>query len=480
MNKPNRVGLAAARMFQVLVASIVLVLAGWAFNASGQTLTTLYNFTLAGGTFGTNGVFPNDRLVQGTDRNFYGTTYEGGAYDVGTVFRITPSGSVTNLHSFRGSGGAFLFSGLVQGSDGNFYGTTIEGGTNICSCGTVFRITPSGNFTNIYSFDGSAGSRPRGALVQGSDGNFYGAAGADGANGAGTIFRITPSGNLTNLHSFSGIDGNGPNGSLVQGSDGNFYGMTYSGGASNFGTVFRITPSGCLTGLYSFSGLDGAYPYFDNGLVQGSDGNFYGTTSEGGANNTGTVFRITASGTLTTLYSFSGLDGDNPGAELVHGSDGNFYGTTIHGGASNFGTVFRITSSGYLTNLYSFSGSDGAAPYAGLVQGSDGNFYGTTYSGGTNISGGEVEGTVFKLSVPLNPPANQISAVQIAGNDVTMSVPSVASETYQLQFTTDLTSGVWSNVPGVAITNSIGALLTLTNFGAAAGPQGFYRFAITP
>ena len=234
-----------------------------------------------------------------------------------------------------------------------------------------------------------------------------------------------------------------------------------------------------LTTLYQFqlSGPHpgGADPYA--GLVQGSDGYFYGTTWVGGTNSGGTVFRISSAGALTTLYQFGGLptDGANPYAGLVQGSDGYFYGTTWGGGTNKGGAVFRISSAGALTTLYQFSRLPGGAyPYAGLVQGSDGYFYGTTSVGGTNE-----DGTVFKLSVPLNPPPNQISRVQLSSTNVVVTIPSVAGETYQLQFTSSMNPPNWSNVPNVAVTNSIGALLTLTNFGGAVGPQGFYRFAIT-
>ena len=201
---------------------------------------------------------------------------------------------------------------------------------------------------------------------------------------------------LTTLYSFAGSDGALPEAGLVRGSDGNFYGTTYFGGTNGDGTVFKITPSGTLTTLYSFAGSDGVDPVA--GLVQGIDGNFYGTTYQGGANGEGAVFKITPSGTLTTLYGFAGSDGEFPYAGLVQGSDGNFYGTTVFGGADcldlGCGTVFQITPSGTLTTLYNFAGSDGVAPYAGLVQGSDGNFYGTTQQGGANNVG-----TVFRLGV---------------------------------------------------------------------------------
>ena len=174
--------------------------------------------------------------------------------------------------------------------------------------------------------------------------------------------------------------------------------------------------------------------------------------------------------TLVILHTFATSDGASPYCTLIQGSDSNFYGTTEYGGANNMGTVFRISPNGIYAILYSFGSqpNDGVNPEAGLVQGSDGNFYGTTLT------------TVFRLTIPLNPPANQISAAQISGNDLALSVPSVAGETYQLQFTTDPACGNWSNVPGASVTNSIGDLLTLTNSGAASQPQGFYRFVITP
>jgi uncharacterized repeat protein (TIGR03803 family) len=415
--------------------------------------------------------------VQGSDGNFYGTTGYGGTNNDGTVFRVSPSGSYTSLHSFIGrpSDGATPYAGPVQGRDGNFYGTTQEGGAS--GDGTVFRIGPGGTYTTLYSFVGSPtdGASPYAGLVQGPDGNFYGTTGYGGTKGHGTVFRISPGGTIKVLYSFAGspTDGGAPNG-LVQGSDGNFYGTTSEGGTSTncvfgCGTVFRINPSGTYANLYSFTG----YPF--DGLVQGSDGNFYGTTYEGGTHNLGTVFRISPGGTYSNLYSFVGspTDGANPTAGLVQGSDGNFYGTTGYGGTRGNGTVFRISPDGGCSNLYSFVGM--AAPYAGLVQGPDGNFYGTTQAGGTTDNG-----TVFKLTVPLSPPANQVSAAQIVDNDVTFSIPSVAGETYQLQFSSSMSPTNWINVASVSVTNSIGALLTVTNFGGVVGPQGFYRFAITP
>ena len=250
------------------------------------------------------------------------------------------------LYSFAGgqSGGKFTGAGLIRGSDGKFYGTTFGDGAN--GDGTVFSITPAGVETLLYSFSGSPDdANPNAALIQGSDGNFYGTTWDGGANNDGTVFKITPAGVETVLYSFSGAHGDGasPNASLIQGSDGNFYGTTTRGGANGDGTVFRITPAGVETVLFSFSGSpDDANPLA--ALVQGSDGNFYGTTWDGGANSDGMVFRITPAGVETVLYSFGAslTDGMNPQAALIQGSDGNFYGTTWDGGANNDGVVFEI------------------------------------------------------------------------------------------------------------------------------------------
>jgi uncharacterized repeat protein (TIGR03803 family) len=491
------------KRLRIPLVIVLLVVAGRTFNAGAQTETNLYSF----GNSLNYGVTPYAGLVQGSDGNFYGTTANGGMNGEGTVFRISPSGTETTLYSFVGSptDGAAPFAVLVQGNDGNLYGTTTYGGsTNNCfsGCGTVFRISPSGSYTSLYSFVGSPndGAEPVGGLVQGSDGYFYGTTAEGGTNNGGTydggtVFRISSSGTETTLYSFVGSpsDGAYPRATLVQGSDGYFYGTTLDGGADGFGTVFLVTPSGYEATLYSFGSIanDGGQP--GAGLVQGSDGNFYGTTIYGGMNYDGTVFRISPSGSYTSLYSFVGspTDGYAPFAGLVQGSDGNFYGTTVDGGTSTncsqgCGTVFQISPSGSYTSLYSFVGSptDGYPPYAGLVQGSDGNFYGTTVYGGASTNYSQGAGIVFRFSVPLNPPPNQISKITrnqaLLLTVINISIPSVAGETYQLQFTTNLTSGTWSNIPGASVTNSIGSILTLSTRTGSSQPQGFYRFDITP
>ena len=397
-----------------------------AIAAPSQILTTLYGFCSQ--HYCTDGESPQAGLVRASDGNFYGTTEGGGLNNAGTAFKITPSGMLSTLYSFCSQNGCTdggnPLAGLVQGSDGNFYGTTYIGGIRE---GTVFKITPSGTLSTLYRFcsqlNCADGANPGAGLVQASDGNFYGTTVYGGANGYGTVFKITPSGMLSTLYNFCSqtncTDGAAPAAGLVQASDGNFYGTTLRGGNSSpycvavldrtCGTVFKITPSGMLSTLYRFCAQtncpDGANPYA--GLVHGSDGSFYGATVGGGGNgNYGTVFKTTPSGMLSTLYSFCSqmncADGAGPVGALVQASDGNFYGTTEDGGnpgCSGFGcgTAFELTPSGMLSTLYSFCSqmncADGWSPLAGLVQASDGNFYGTTFSGGANYSGG----TVFRL-----------------------------------------------------------------------------------
>ena len=305
------------------------------------TLTSLHSFN------GDDGLTPYAGLVLGNDGNFYGTTNNGGYHHIGEVFKITPGGTLGVLHSFDydyGDGG--YPGGLVLGRDGNFYGTTSLGGYD--DRGTFFVVSPDGNtFATLYGFEPSVGSNPTAALVVGSDGNFYGVAPAGGAHASGTVFKLTPGGTPTLLYSFcsqpSCTDGASPSSSLLLASDGNFYGTTYGGGSYQFGAVFKITSSGAVTILHSFNRTDGRNPL--GALIQAHDGNFYGTTAAGGTHDVGTVFQMTPAGVLNSLYSFNTTDGSNPNSGVVQGNDGKFYGTTSAGGANNDGTVFRFEAS---------------------------------------------------------------------------------------------------------------------------------------
>jgi uncharacterized repeat protein (TIGR03803 family) len=226
----------------------------------------------------------------------------------------------------------------VQGTDGNFYGTTYEGGAN--DYGTVFKITPTGTLTTLHSFSSSDGAFPNGSLVQATNGNFYGTTNNGGAYNYGTVFEITPSGTLTTLHSFNYTDGASPNVTLVA-SNGNFYGTTWEGGADGFGSIFEITPGGTLTTLQSFDWSDGAMPYSE-GLAQGTDGNFYGTVQTSSNYDCGTIYEMTPGGTLTTLHNFDYTDGCDSDSGLTQATNGTFYGTAWAGG-TGYGTVFSLS-----------------------------------------------------------------------------------------------------------------------------------------
>jgi uncharacterized protein (TIGR03437 family) len=405
---------------------VILSCAAATLSAPAQTFTTSVNFNGTGGAEGQS-------LLQAADGNFYGTTGTGGtgsscASGCGTVFKITPAGALTTLHDFEGTDGSSPI-GLMQAADGNFYGTTSAGGTSkscALGCGTIFKITPAGALITLHNFvetDGSGPSTPFIGLVQATDGNFYGAAGAGGAGGScksgcGTIFKITPAGLLTTLHNFNGADGGNPIG-LLQAADGNFYGTCGAGGAYGHGTIFKLTPAGVLATLYTFNETDGDNP---TALVQATDGNFYGIAG-GGTFGDGTVFKITPAGEITTLTEFNGTDGSSP-SWLMQASDGNFYGTNDAGGAFGEGTIFKITPAGTLTTLLYFQGANGEKP-VGLVQAANGNFYGTTSAGG-----GIGHGTVFGLSVGLGPvpsinPGGVVNAASYAAPVAPGSIVSV-------------------------------------------------------
>jgi uncharacterized repeat protein (TIGR03803 family) len=412
----------------------------------GGTPTTLYSFCSQGVYPScTDGANPQAVLVQASNGDIYGTTSLGGANGpyYGTIFKITPSGTLTTLYSFCTQSdctdGSEPFAGLVQATDGNFYGTTAYRGAH--DGGTVFKITPSGTLTTLHSFCGQMvcpnGTSPQAGLVQATNGDFYGTTAA-GANpgpapgsGAGTVFKITPSGTLTTLYSFcaqSGCtDGDSPEAVLVQATNGDFYGTTAYGGANT-----------CLSNGYNIG--------------------------------CGTVFKITPGGTLTTLYSFcskSGCtDGELPAAGLVQATNGDFYGTTYYDDEINCvpeggcGTVFKMTPSGTLTTLYSFCSqsacTDGSEPYAGLVQATNGDFYGTATEGGANN-----DGTVFRLSVGLGPfvetqtTSGEVGAVvKILGNDLT-GATSVSFNSTAAVFEVSASSLITTIVPAGASTGTV-------------------------
>lgn len=373
-------------------------------SLAAQTFTTLVSFNSA------NGAYLRSALVQGTDGHFYGTASTGGTSNDGTVFRTSASGTLMVLHNFDYNDGSAPAGALVQGSDGNFYGTTFEGGAD--NNGTVFKINTRGEFASLHSFDGRDGQGPDAALMQAANGNFYGTTLGGGLFNEGEVFEVTSTGRLSTLYSFCALancpDGDTSFATLVQGPNEELYGTAFLGGASNAGTIFKINAAGSLTTIYNFCSqlecADGEYPY--NGLIQGTDGNFYGTTYGIGAHgNGGTVFKLTPAGALTTLYSFCAQarcpDGAEPIGGVIQGTDGNLYGTTVAGG-NGYGTLFQLTPAGALTTLHTFCSqpacTDGYAPEASLMQATNGTFYGTTYNGGSTDAG-----TIFSLNMGLRP-----------------------------------------------------------------------------
>jgi uncharacterized repeat protein (TIGR03803 family) len=420
------------------ICFLLLICVATALTLPGQTFTVLVRQTPAAG------YHPGGPLVQGLDGRLYGTLAYGNVAG-NCIFRMTRGGALARLVHVPGGS---MVAGLTLGAGGKLYGTSMYGGANTgCSrsgypgCGMVFRATSKGKAAAIYNFcsqpNCTDGAYPNAGLLRGSDGSFYGATLLGGVgNNSGTIFKISPEGALTTLYSFclqpNCTDGGLPS-PLIQATDGNFYGTTP-------GTVFKITPDGLLTTLYTFCSqpncTDGSYA--DYGVVQGADGNFYGVTRSGGANDdgggpntAGTVFRLTPAGELTTLYSFCAqplcADGAGPQSGLIEGTDGNFYGTTFGNTGRSYskGTIFEVTPDGTLVTLKNFPCNgwynvgtgcpDGDAPQTALVQDTDGNFYGTTTLGGTSIRQSYGYGTVYRVSMGLPPFVRTLPTSSAAG-----------------------------------------------------------------
>jgi len=383
----------AQRRQSVAFLCALVMAAALPFDAlAAVRVKTLHSFATV------DGRLPMAPLVQvGTD--FFGSTQYGGASNVGTVFRMKPSGAVKVLHSFANDGvdGKQALSGLTLASDGLLYGTTQKGGSN--GQGTVYRISPSGNYSVLHSFVGTGGApaQPSAGLIQASDGNFYGTSYQGGSAGTGSIYRITPAGVVTVLHAFVVADGTLPTAGLVQASDGNFYGTTSAGGISGVGTAYKMTPAGVFSVLHNFEPVtSGANPWA--GLVQASDGFLYGVTGTGGPGGAGTLFKLSLTGTLTRVFSFGPTLGGTPTGTLVQGSDGFLYGTTyVSQVPNNEGTVFRMSLAGTQTVLHRFvnNGLGGTHPWAGVSFGADGRLYGSTVNGGVNDAG-----SLYRITLP--------------------------------------------------------------------------------
>jgi uncharacterized repeat protein (TIGR03803 family) len=446
--------------------------AATAMAATAQTFTTLAYFT--------DGTTVDSSLIQGRDGNFYGTSNNGGAGGYGTVFKVTPSGTLTTLYTFCSktncADGSYPSGGLALGPDGNFYGTAQNGGAN--AMGVVFKITPSGTYTLLHSFSGSDGSGPDAGLVLASDRNFYGTTGSGGSGctsygcGEGTVFKMTTAGALTMLHSFDGSDGSGPSAPLIQGSDGSLYGTTVSGGAyssydcpGGCGTVFKVTTGGTFTLLHSFDFSDGNRIFAP--LAQDSNGAFYGTASEGGdvgfygcSVGCGTVFKISSGGTFAIVHKYA--QNDDPGAPygFVLASDGNIYGDSD--------AVWKLIPPTTFTTVYTFSDASFAA--TAVLQGTDGLFYGTEYWEYPSCA-------IYSLDVGLSPavafviPSGKVGqTAEILGQGLTgtsaVTFNGVAAESFSVVSDTYLTAVVPSGATtgSVVVTTPGGALTSNVSF----------------
>jgi uncharacterized repeat protein (TIGR03803 family) len=377
----------------LLVLAVVLAPAVMA----GATLSILHTFT------GADGANPYSGLVRDSAGNLYGTTYFGGAFGNGVVFKLDTTGKLTVLHSFAGgpTDGQYPWAGLIRDADGNLYGTTKLGGKS--GNGVVFKLDSSDNETVLHSFTGGPGdgSTPYAGLFRDAAGNLYGTTYYGGRSGNGVVFKLQTNGKHTVLHSFTGgSDGGTPGAALVQDTAGNLYGTTTVGGASGKGVVFKLDTTNKFTVLHSFAGYpsDGAGPFA--GLILDAAGNLYGATETGGASNDGVVFKVDTTGTETVLHNFGGIpaDGAVPFAGLFQNAAGNFFGTTYNGGSTGCligcGVVFKLDTTGKLTVLHNFTGgTDGATPAGALVRDAAGNLYGTTAQGG-----GSGLGVVFKVT----------------------------------------------------------------------------------
>jgi uncharacterized repeat protein (TIGR03803 family) len=384
---------------------MTLLTAGAAIPLAAQ-ITTLHNFD------GTDGISPEGALLLTTTGAYYGTTTSGGSGGEGTIFRMTPGGAVTTVYNFSGTDGGVPFGGLIQATDGHLYGTSTTGGAG--GNGTIFRMTLSGALTTLHSFSGSDGSTPYGGLVQGTDGDFYGTTVYGGTNSYGVAYKITPSGAFTVLHNFNGssTDGAYPYPALIQATDGNFYGTTFSGGGAFEGTVFRMLPGGSVTLVHAFCLAGVPCPDGGNvqaGVIQASDGNLYGTVARGGDSacslggyeGCGTIFKVTLGGTFTNLHDFHLSDGGGPVTGLVQTKNQILYGVTPYGGTSSecaggCGTIYKIAPTGTFSSIYSFcalSGCpDGSFPVGTLIASPSGMLYGSTGYGGATS-----DGTTFVL-----------------------------------------------------------------------------------
>lgn len=391
----------SAHTLTKIFLGIVIIVLTSARLVSAQAYTDLYEFPGNSGPCCPS--YPSV-MAQGRDGNLYGITSVGGDDNVGTIFKITPAGRYTQLYSFDRVHGSTPVGGLLLGPDGNLYGTTE--GAGLYGFGNVFRITPAGVLTVIHDFTGDStkdGGLPVSALIIGTDGGMY------GTSHPGIVYRITPAGVLTRIAT-TPAESYGP---LALSRSGSYYGTTEFAGATQNGSIYRVTGS-TSTILYSFDGPHGQFPV--GGLVEGNDGNLYGTTTAGGTEDAGVIYKITPTGTFSVLYNFSSkltASGYQAFAGLIAASDGNLYGATIWGGTYGYGVIFEITTSGAYSPLTSFDAAQGDGAYATPMQHTNGSIFGLTKRGGTPGNG-----TVYGFSAALPQFVQLTSPVGLVGGSL--------------------------------------------------------------
>jgi uncharacterized repeat protein (TIGR03803 family) len=375
---------ALSSAFLAFLLSVLLLV----HPATAQNFQVLYNF---GGS--SDGGNPYASLIADSSGNLYGTASAGGSNNAGVVFTVNPSGTETVLYSFTGgTDGAYPFSALVRDIAGNLYGTTSAGGTD--NDGVVFMLDPNGEEVVLHNFTGGTdGTNSLGGLLRDKSGNLFGTTSQGGSSNEGIVFEISASGAYSILHTFTGATNDGAYPtytSLLMDAGGTLYGVTEEGGTINAGVVYKLSKTGKFNVLYSFTGgsRDGCYvlgtPFMDK------EGAIYGTGSQCGASEVGTVWKLTKSGEETVLHNFAGgtADGEYPFAGVIVDAEGNVYGNTKYGGASGVGTVYRIATNGKETLLHSFDGADGKYPYGNFAQNPKGTpLFGITENGGTTGSG---------------------------------------------------------------------------------------------
>jgi uncharacterized repeat protein (TIGR03803 family) len=454
-----------ARFFVVMFALLVVLL--WLSGASAaQTVNTVFAFD------GTDGQFPDwGVLTQGRDGQLYGTTFAGGTFGLGVVFRQNLDGTNTVLYNFSGPDGNAPDEGLTLGRDGNFYGTTEAGGT--LNNGVLFRITTSGVVTVLHNFTGGTGGTfPTSPPIEATDGNLYGTtAGVSGQYS--TLYRYTPSGAFSTVLSFPASKSRSilAFAPPMQAANGDLYATTVAGGAFDCGSLVRLATSGVVESTHSFSCTEGG-KYPSGPLLQAADGNIYGTTEEGGVYGQGTLYDLDQGGVVTVLYSLGTLPDDGYAANsgLTQGTDGNFYGTASGGGSLGYGTIYQLTSADGYTQLYSFPA--GGSPTPAPMQHTSGLFYGTARQ-----CCGLGLGTIYSLDMSLGPfitfvrPSGKVGqTAQILGQGLTgttsVTFNGVAAATFSVVSDTYMTAVVPSGATtgAVVVTTPGGALTSNVSF----------------